>query len=587
MHDAQSQSINTHARRFGKHGLAIAVATSAVTPTGWAATTTSDPYVDPIIFEGAVLKAVEVATVPTFGGVAARMNRLNSPYDGSGRVFINDQRGQLYVVSPDATGTPPQAQLFMDLNNIPDYNARLALSFESGFQTFTFHPEFATNGKFYTFHTSRRNNNPAPDFTVTGNDLFHIVINEWTDPTPANNIYDGGTPREVLRVGNPGDGHFGGAMVFNRTAAPGDADYGLLYITLGDAGFPGDRFDTSQDNAVLNASILCIDPSGTNGVNGQYGIPSDNPFATTGGQLPEVYATGIRNTQSLSFDSAGDHAGYFADIGSGVIEELNLLTAGANYGWSNREGEFGFVSPPGRDVPGVVELTPTPTGFTDPIAAYDHSEGRAIAGGYVVRDPSLPIDGHYLFGDLFEGRLFATELDPLPTGGQDSIQEVFIIDENGAAPGSLLDLMQQQNPELTRADLRFGTDEFNRYYLINKQDNVVRLLTAAVLAGDYNGSGQVEQGDLNLVLNNWGAPSSPTPSGWTQDFPEGTIDQSELNGVLNNWGAASAPSFSDSPTGLVPEPGLAGLLLLGAMVKRPRCSANEIRAIKRRFPGSL
>ncbi|MEM9753346.1 MAG: hypothetical protein AAF916_08160 [Planctomycetota bacterium] len=76
-----------------------------------------------------------------------------------------------------------------------------------------------------------------------------------------------------------------------------------------------------------------------------------------------------------------------------------------------------------------------------------------------------------------------------------------------------------------------------------------------VLPGDYNGSGQVEQGDLNLVLNNWGSdsldPNVGVPTGWLQDLPVGMIDQDELNRVLNNWGSDQEPIMSAAP---LPEP---------------------------------
>jgi glucose/arabinose dehydrogenase len=71
------------------------------------------------------------------------------------------------------------------------------------------------------------------------------------------------------------------------------------------------------------------------------------------------------------------------------------------------------------------------------------------------------------------------------------------------------------------------------------------------LSGDYNGSGQVEQADLDLVLLHWGADAATPPAGWTIDLPEGAIDQDELDRVLLNWGRGPAdPSYASA----VPEP---------------------------------
>ncbi len=93
----------------------------------------------------------------------------------------------------------------------------------------------------------------------------------------------------------------------------------------------------------------------------------------------------------------------------------------------------------------------------------------------------------------------------------------------------------------------------------------------ASIEGDYNDSGQVEQADLDLVLQNWGLDTGafPIPTGWTNDLPDGLIDQAELDGVLLNWGSTSAPQFSGAA---VPEPGVAACLLacFGGIARRRR-----------------
>ncbi|MEM7625016.1 MAG: hypothetical protein AAF333_05255 [Planctomycetota bacterium] len=60
--------------------------------------------------------------------------------------------------------------------------------------------------------------------------------------------------------------------------------------------------------------------------------------------------------------------------------------------------------------------------------------------------------------------------------------------------------------------------------------------------GDYDGDGFVGQGDLNLVLLNWGATQLPTgfnESALGNGSFDGRIGQNELNGVLLNWGNGS------------------------------------------------
>jgi hypothetical protein len=70
------------------------------------------------------------------------------------------------------------------------------------------------------------------------------------------------------------------------------------------------------------------------------------------------------------------------------------------------------------------------------------------------------------------------------------------------------------------------------------------------IPGDYNGNGQVEQADLDLVLLNWGADGAVPPDDWINDLPVDTIDQAELDGVLLNWGNMAALGSSAG----VPEP---------------------------------
>jgi amidase len=91
--------------------------------------------------------------------------------------------------------------------------------------------------------------------------------------------------------------------------------------------------------------------------------------------------------------------------------------------------------------------------------------------------------------------------------------------------------------------------------------------------GDYNGDGIVEQGDLDLVLLNWGRPASGgllASVGWINDTPAGRqlLDQDELDRVLLNWGRVDLRTVG-APG--VPEPSTAVLLalILGPLVLLP------------------
>ncbi len=101
-----------------------------------------------------------------------------------------------------------------------------------------------------------------------------------------------------------------------------------------------------------------------------------------------------------------------------------------------------------------------------------------------------------------------------------------------------------------------------------------RLIADAALAllrgpGDYNASGSVEQGDLDLVLNNWGGPRGA----WNNvtGFTTAGVDQEELDRVLNHWGSTNIPNFNTID---LPEPaGTIVLLIANALRVRRRGGA--------------
>ena len=93
--------------------------------------------------------------------------------------------------------------------------------------------------------------------------------------------------------------HNGGSILFG----PSD---GMMYITTGDGGGSGAL--NAQDGSNLLGKILRIDISQTtpqdrtNVVNGNYGIPPDNPFLNDSSIQPEIYAFGYRNPFECFFD---------------------------------------------------------------------------------------------------------------------------------------------------------------------------------------------------------------------------------------------------------------------------------------------
>jgi hypothetical protein len=95
----------------------------------------------------------------------------------------------------------------------------------------------------------------------------------------------------------------------------------------------------------------------------------------------------------------------------------------------------------------------------------------------------------------------------------------------------------------------------------SRMGHIDMTLVAPALEGDYNDDAFVGQGDLDLVLLNWGdtGDTGGAPEGWVNDAPAAgdLIGQGYLDKVLLNWGEGTAP------TSTVPEPLTMTLLGLG------------------------
>ena len=100
-------------------------------------------------------------------------------------------------------------------------------------------------------------------------------------------------------------------------------------------------------------------------------------------------------------------------------------------------------------------------------------------------------------------------------------------------------------------------------------DGTLTVVTSLIV-GDFDGSGAVGQGDLNLVLLNWGSTASPAgfdASALSTGGPfDGNMSQNELNDVLLNWGNTAEASGGSA----VPEPATLALIAVGTPLLRRR-----------------
>jgi Glucose / Sorbosone dehydrogenase len=450
------------------------------------AQTANDPFPRPILTSDGVIRVnvVEFASVPDVGGEPARM-MLMSHEPGTRRFFVNDMRGPLYAVSEDGKGV----RLYLDINAAP-WGVRVqSMGNERGFQSFAFHPQFNQPGtrgfgKLYTY-ADTSNMTPAPDFTPPGGMNTHdTILLEWNAKTPSAAAYDGGPPRELIRVRQPFGNHNAGLIAFNPTATAGSADFGMLYMTIADGGSGGDPMRLAQNLGSAFGKFFRIDPLGTNSASGKYGIPAGNPFVNSGNAkaLGEIYAYGLRNPQRFGWDPRNGTL-FVADIGQNIVEEVSIVTPGANMGWNDWEGSYRFIS---RAEVALDKPRGDPQ-VTFPVIEYDHKDPTLLAGdsavtGVVVyRSNTVPqLANLVLFGDNPSGEVFYFNADNVPRGGPDAIRRVLF--NEGGGGKTLLELIKAKNaaqgrPPAMRADLRFGTGPNGQVFLLNKRDGTIRLLT--------------------------------------------------------------------------------------------------------------
>lgn len=166
-----------------------------------------------------------------------------------------------------------------------------------------------------------------------------------------------GRPQEILTAIPKAGIHNGGRITFGPD--------GLLYIGTGDA---GDR-TSAQDPQSLAGKILRVAPDGA--------IPEGNPFAGS-----PVFSLGHRNVQGLAFDDRGRL--WASEFGQSDVDELNLVTAGSNYGWPDCEGSCArapYVDP-------VVEWAPTSVASPSGVAIIgEHAYVASLRGETVWQVP--------------------------------------------------------------------------------------------------------------------------------------------------------------------------------------------------------
>jgi glucose/arabinose dehydrogenase len=286
--------------------------------------------------------------------LASGINPSAMDFAPDGRLFWLEKNGRVRIVKEGKLLASPFLTLDVDDSQ------------ERGLLGVAIDPDFAASPFVYLYYTAKNpSHNRVSRFraagdTVTGKEEILIDLDNLTD------------------VG----WHNGGAIHFGKD--------GKLYIAAGN----NTNNTYSQSLGALLGKILRLNKDGT--------IPSDNPFTgQTTGKLQAIWALGLRNPFTTAMHPT-DGRFFINDVGEGGSEEIDLGTAGANYGWPKAEGHANTA----------------PTGligaYVDPVSWYGHNGNCALTGGSFYHPPfngfGAAYQDLYFYSDYCAG--FIKSLDP-------------------------------------------------------------------------------------------------------------------------------------------------------------------------------
>lgn len=531
---------------------------------------------------------------------------------GDPRLYVTTEAGRIFTIDTDGSGNTTAVKWF----DVATAAAALGhpLSYagsQTGLQSVAFHPDFARAGlpgygKFYTTMMEQKPSSGAGHFylgdSVRGaNVSADSVLVEWTFNHQAG-VVDANSYRELFRVNMPLYDHPIKQAKFNPYAVPADADYGLLYVAHGDSNVKDSPNDDAQHLGNALGKVLRIDPlqSGSD----RYRVPASNPFAGSNdpGVVKEIFALGFRNPHTLSFnrDDAGQVRMLAGDIGRNNVEEVNLIEAGGNYGWPNREGTFVHLQLPDSNpnagyITGVSALpaNEAATGYRFPVAQFDHNaqvgeinSGNAVASGFVIRhgtDPNFHNqlifnnfayhDGTVYHADFAEILNATTKLDAgdpsrdepgeLTQAVLHKLRLALDHDNNPATPPQVFDdfLSLIGAP---RSDTRYGEGVFGEMYISSKMNGKIYLVTNSVpLLGDYNRSGVVDAADYVVWRDSLGTTGYLLAADGSGN---GTVDSADFDAWRANFGRTAAGGSGSAAGNPVPEPGGLWPLIVAAVM---------------------
>ena len=278
--------------------------------------------------------------------VAGLQNPWSLAFLPGGDILVTERPGRLRIVRDGMLDPEPIA-------GVPEVRRTVL----GGLLDVLLHPDFASNRTLYLSYSK-----PLDDNLSTT-----AILRARFDGgalTDVEDIFVASTRSESVV-------NFGGPMVFGND--------GKLYLAVGER----QEQERAQDTLDHAGKVLRLNEDGT--------VPADNPFVGRDGYLPEIFTVGHRSPQGLAVhpDTGELWQHEHGPLGG---DEINVLEAGANYGWplvsygTDYDGtvitETGLVALEGMKAP-LVYWVPSiaPSGLSfysgEPFAAWN---GNALVG---------------------------------------------------------------------------------------------------------------------------------------------------------------------------------------------------------------
>ena len=342
-----------------------------------------------------------------------------SPKGDRARLFIVTKGGRIRIVK-NGTLLPTA---FLNISS------KVSKGSEQGLLGLAFHPNFATNRRFYVNYTNANGN---------------TVVRRYRASASNPDVVERGSGRTIIKIKQPYSNHNGGMIAFGKD--------GYLYIGTGDGGSGGDPGNRAQARDVAGQDA----PHQRQRQDREEALPHpvSNPYVGRPGRN-EIWQRGLRNPWRWSFDRSNGNL-WIGDVGQGRYEEVDRVKRtssgpgkAVNWGWRVMEGNHCYNPASGCKK----------SGKKRPLAEYSHSSnGRcAITGGYVYRGSTIPaLKGWYLYGDYCSG-------------------EVWAVSATASRPASPVRLLGTGSGRLVSG---FGEDASGELYLCDLADDAVYRIAA-------------------------------------------------------------------------------------------------------------